>query len=246
MKKVTKLILVPVLVVSALFLAMSAVHAYTINDTTQVLVGRTDTVDDSYGFRDTLGNYNVHGINVGYASGSITLGLYTDFSGYELIENKIDIRYADLALDLNGDKIYEYGVVLSGKQGLTLGAIYLNPQWATSRSYLEKPNTVGAWEYGEFLGDTSTYVNTHITGGDTPLTNKATVTTSPGYLIEINIPIADLIWASGEVGIFWAGATCGNDIIQGSAPVPEPATMLLLGTGLIGLAGFGRKKLFKK
>lgn len=46
-----------------------------------------------------------------------------------------------------------------------------------------------------------------------------------------------------EFGFHWT-MTCGNDVIEGGAPapVPEPATALLFGAGLAGLAGVVRRK----
>ena len=52
----------------------------------------------------------------------------------------------------------------------------------------------------------------------------------------------DLIQLRG----FWPNQGAISHVSIYGTPVPEPATMLLLGSGLIGLAGLGRKKLFKK
>ena len=146
---------------------------------------------------------------------------------------------ADLMLDRSGNGSgWDYAIPLVPHDNLTAGQVY-------------EINSFGIFNslFNESVPD-------RITAG-TPVLGAGTwawKANSNGSDATYRIVYSGANWTWDVFGqeavrIFWATASCKNDIIDGvvpPSPVPEPATMLLLGSGLVGLAGFGRKKLFNK
>jgi len=184
-------------------------------------VGANGYVGPAYGGQD----FDIEALYVTVDSGNLYVGVITGFFP--------DTVYymGDIAIDLNGDGIYEYGIDTTNGQ---LYTVLTTDDWIPSSHTCSSPASIKGAPTGTPTGTPPDFYY-----------GPGKLNSNPGdiYVIEAIMASASALGWSGS-GNFHITQSCGND--AGDLHIPEPATMLLLGTGLLGLAVLGRKKMFKK
>ncbi len=219
---------------------------------------------DAHGLGDVIGDpaaFGVSGMDIAVDGTTLQVTVYTAFAGRAddglfaaYTTANTGIGYGDLFLasawtpygaapyaddNASNGTAWTYGFSLGDRWGMGgNGALYalsgdgsdifLSDAFITGATYRNGQEVAVNTDAADFVSNGEWWIDTDAG--------------AIGFFVDI---AGTTLMDGPGIAAHW-GPTCQNDVIEGyvpAAPVPEPASMVLLGTGLLGLAGVGRKKL---